>query len=85
MACPIGSFCSGGQAFPCGVNTYADQMIAKRSSQNDCIACGPNSLTIGDNHSSVAACVCTANFYRAGKASRDCKPCPMPGSNCSTP
>eukprot|EP00966_Prymnesium_polylepis_P025272 582985-Prymnesium_polylepis.1 len=79
--CMPGHWCSGGRAFACGENTYADMSLAVRTTQDDCIACGTNARTSHTGASSVADCGCVSGFYRSGPESAVCHPCPS-GARC---
>ena len=58
--CPPGHWCSGGQAFACGINTYANMSDGLRTSQAACVPCDSNAGTTAAGASSAAACLCTA-------------------------
>jgi hypothetical protein len=83
MTCPPGKWCSAGRAFDCGVDTYANESKGLRTTQADCIPCGPNSQTNPTSPlgaSSVTACGCDPGFFR--NASGVCQTCPL-GAACS--
>jgi hypothetical protein len=79
--CEPGHWCSSGQLFPCGFNTYSNMNLSVRTTQADCLLCMANAQTNASGAISIAACMCVENFYRDTVFSRMCNTCPI-GANC---
>ena len=83
LRCSEGSWCSAGKAIPCGLGTYNDGVGA--SDQSACTYCPPNSFTNGESKTSLADCICEANYYGTiSNGSLLCQVCPV-GSDCTAP
>ena len=86
LICPSGFWCGSGQVNPqaCPDNTYSDDLGAKNSSS--CKRCPGNAITLGQNTTSIAQCICGASLFDeiVSEADIHCTLCP-PGGDCSSP
>ena len=78
-SCPPGYWCSAALTIPCGPNTYQpkiDQIFA-----GACLPC-PEDAEAPEASTGFEACQCIAGRFMTQELT--CKPCPLPGTECTT-
>ena len=83
--CPRGFWCTAGLTVACEVGFFNPTYNA--NNQSACVKCPEHAITLGTNATSLAQCLCEADYYNdvdATTSGVQCLPCPI-GSSCGQP
>ena len=78
--CPPGAWCNSGIAFNCPSGTFANPALSpgERTDLSACVSCPDFAFTHGSGATSLAQCICFAEYYRRNAT---CQPCVI-GMDC---